>query len=76
MATIDKVKELMANQLGISADDITPEKEIVKDLGADSLDIVEMLMTFEEEFNVTMPEEETVDIKTVQDIVTLLEKNM
>lgn len=76
MATIDKVKELMSKQLGISVDDITPDKEIVKDLGADSLDIVEMLMTFEDEFGVTMPEEDTVDIKTVQDIVTLLEKNM
>ena len=76
MATIDKIKELMANQLGISADEVTAEKEIVKDLGADSLDIVEMLMTFEEEFGVTVPDEETIDIKTVQDIVDVVEKHM
>ncbi len=76
MVGIDKVRELLASQLNISADEITEEKEIVKDLGADSLDIVEMLMTLEEEYNVTIPDEETVDIKTVGDIVRVLDKHI
>lgn len=74
MVGVDKVKELLASQLGISSADISEDKEIVKDLGADSLDIVEMLMTLEEEYNVTIPDEETVDIKTVGDIVRVLDK--
>ncbi len=74
MATIDKVKELIAKQLNKPVDSITDEKEIVKDLGADSLDVVEMLMSLEEEFNVTVPEEEAVNIKTVGDIVKLIDK--
>lgn len=76
MVGIDKVRELLASQLNISADEITEEKEIVKDLGADSLDIVEMLMTLEEEYSVTIPDEETVDIKTVGDIVRVLDKHI
>ncbi len=76
MVGIDKVRELLASQLNIPADGITEDKEIVKDLGADSLDIVEMLMTLEEEYNVTIPDEETVDIKTVGDIVRVLDKHI
>ncbi len=73
MAVVDKVKELIAQQLNKSVDDISEEKEIVKDLGADSLDVVEMLMSLEEEFDVTVPEEEAVNIKTVGDIVKVIE---
>ena len=74
MAKIDKIKEMIANQLSISVEEVSEEKEIVKDLGADSLDIVEMLMTLEEEYNITIPDEETVDIKTVGDIANVLGK--
>ena len=74
MANIDKIKEMIASQLAIPVEQVTEEKEIVKDLGADSLDIVEMLMTLEEENNITIPEEETVDIKTVGDIAAVLSK--
>ena len=74
MAKKDKIKELIANQLSISVEEVSEEKEIVKDLGADSLDIVEMLMTLEEEYNITIPDEETVDIKTVGDIANVLGK--
>ncbi|MBE7083629.1 MAG: acyl carrier protein [Clostridiales bacterium] len=74
MATVDKVIELIAQQLNKSADEITVDKEIVKDLGADSLDVVEMLMSLEEEFNITVPEEDAVNIKTVGDIVKLIEE--
>lgn len=65
---------MIANQLSISVEEVSEEKEIVKDLGADSLDIVEMLMTLEEEYNITIPDEETVDIKTVGDIANVLGK--
>ncbi len=73
MAVAEKVKQLIADQLGKAVDEITEDKEVVKDLGADSLDVVEMLMSLEEEFNITVPEEEAVNIKTVGDIVKLIE---
>ena len=73
MATIDKVKELLAQQLNKPVEEITEEKEVVKDLGADSLDMVEMLMTLEEEFGITVPEEDAVNIKTVGDIVKAID---
>lgn len=76
MEIIDKVVELMSKQLNIPVEQITEDKEIVKDLGADSLDIVEMLMTLEDEFKITVPDEETVDIKTVGDISRVIAKNM
>ena len=75
MATIDKVKELLAEQLNKPVEEITEEKEVVKDLGADSLDMVEMLMTLEEEFGITVPEEDAVNIKTVGDIIKLIEES-
>lgn len=74
MAIADKVKELIAQQLNKPVDEITDEKEVVKDLGADSLDVVEMLMSLEEEFNITVPEEDAVNIKTVGDIINVIEQ--
>jgi len=74
MAVSEKVKELIAEQLNKPLADVTDDKEVVKDLGADSLDIVEMLMGLEETFNITVPEEEAVNIKTVGDIVKLIEE--
>ena len=73
MAVADKVKELISKQLNRSIDEVTCDKEIVKDLGADSLDVVEMLMSLEEEFNISVPEEDAVNIKTVGDIINLIE---
>ncbi len=73
MAVADKVKELISKQLNRSIDEVTSDKEIVKDLGADSLDVVEMLMSLEEEFNISVPEEDAVNIKTVGDIINLIE---
>ncbi len=69
----EKIKELIAKQLNKPVSEITDEKEVVKDLGADSLDVMEMLMNLEEEFNITVPEEDAVNIKTVGDIVKLIE---
>ncbi len=71
---IDKVKELVAEQLGISKDSITAESNIVEDLGADSLDVIEMLMTLEEEYNITIPDEQISQIKTIGQITELIEK--
>lgn len=73
MALSDKIKELISKQLNKSVDEITEDSEFVKDLGADSLDVVEMLMNLEEEFDVTVPEEDAVNIKTVGDIIKIIE---
>ena len=73
MAVVDLVKELISKQLGKPIEEITDDKEIVKDLGADSLDVVEMLMSLESEFDITIPEEDAVNVKSVGDIVKLIE---
>ena len=75
MAVADQVKELISKQLNKPVSDITEDKEVVKDLGADSLDVVEMLMNLEEECGITISEEDAVTIKTVGDIISLIEKN-
>ena len=74
MSNFEKVKEMLVEKLGISEDKITLESEIVKDLGADSLDLVEMLLSMEENFGVTISDEETENIKTVKDIVEIIDK--
>ena len=70
----EKVAKMLAAQLRIDESKITPEAEIVKDLGADSLDIVELMMALEDEYGVTLPEGKVETVKTVQDIVTMLEE--
>lgn len=69
----EKVKAILAEQLNVKADKIKPESKIVEDLGADSLDVVEMLMSVEDKFDVSVSDEEAVNLKTVDDIVKLLE---
>ena len=71
--TLEKVKKLIASQLSISEDKIAPESRLVEDLGADSLDTVEMLMTLEDEFGIAIPDEEAVKLKTVASIVELID---
>ena len=71
--TFDKVKKLLADQLTVDAGKITENSKVIDDLGADSLDVVEMLMTLEDEFNVTVTDEESVNLKTVGDIVKLID---
>ena len=73
MSTFEKIKELLVDKLGLDADKVTPQSEIIKDLGADSLDLVEMLFSLEEEFGITVPEDKTESIVTVQDIVDIVE---
>lgn len=74
MATFDKVKEIVVDQLGVDAADVTIDSTFIDDLGADSLDIVELIMAFEEEFSVEIPDEVAEKIKTVRDAVELIEK--
>ena len=71
---IDKVKELVAEQLGIDVNTIKPESNIIEDLGADSFDVIEMLMTLEEEYGITIPDEKINQIKTIGQIVELIEE--
>ncbi len=69
-----KVVDIIANQLGVEKDIITPEAHVVDDLGADSLDVVELIMALEEAFDVEIPDEEAENIRTVQDIYDYIEK--
>ena len=71
--TFDKIKELLAEQLNIPADKITMESRVIEDLGADYLDVVDMLMALEDNFNVTVSDEESVNLKTIGDIVKLID---
>ena len=70
----EEVCKMLGEQLGIDAGSIRPEQEVVKDLGADSLDVVELMMSLEDEHGITLPENEIENIKTVQDIVNMMEK--
>ncbi len=74
MNTIDKVKKIIAEQLCISTDDISDSANIIEDLGADSLDVVELLMTFEDEFKVSIPDEKLEELKTIPQIVKIIDE--
>ena len=74
MEVYDKVVALLSEQLGIDKSRITPDSDIVKDLGADSLDVVQRLMSMEEEYGITVSEDDAANLKTVRDIVNILEK--
>jgi acyl carrier protein len=70
-----RVKEIVCEQLGVSEDEVTPEASFIEDLGADSLDIVELVMALEEEYEMEISDEEAEKIKTVQDVVTYIESH-
>ena len=74
MTTFDKVKEIVVEQLGVDEADVAIDSTFIDDLGADSLDIVELIMAFEEEFNIEIPDEIAEKIKTVKDAVDYIEK--
>jgi len=63
-----KVREKISEQLGVAADEVTPEASFIEDLGADSLDIVELVMALEEEFNIEISDEDAEKIRTVKDV--------
>jgi acyl carrier protein len=71
-----KVKEIIVQQLGVDADKVTAEASFVDDLGADSLDVVELVMAFEEEFGVEIPDEAAEKIATVKDATEFLKQNL
>ncbi len=73
MSTFEQVKKIVKEQLGVEEDEIRMESTFVDDLGADSLDIVELIMAFEEEFNIEIPDEKAEKIKTVEDVVKYIE---
>ncbi|MDF2635765.1 MAG: Acyl carrier protein [Pelosinus sp.] len=74
MTTFDKVKQISVEQLGVDDADVTMDSTFIDDLGADSLDIVELIMAFEEEFNIEIPDEIAEKIKAVKDAVEYIEK--
>ena len=70
----EKVRAMLAKQLNLPAGKISPESEVVKDLGADSLDVVELLISLEDDYGISIPEEDIVNVRTGQDIVDMIEK--
>jgi len=75
MAVDEKVKQIIVEQLGVDEAEVTPNASFVDDLGADSLDTVELVMAFEEAFDIEIPDEDAEKIRTVQDAVDYIEKN-
>ena len=69
-----KVKAIIVDKLGVEESQVTPEASLTADLNADSLDTVELIMEFEKEFGVSIPDEETQKINTVQDVINYIEK--
>ncbi|HHL74012.1 MAG TPA: acyl carrier protein [Bacteroidetes bacterium] len=76
MALEDKVKEIIIEQLGVDASEVTDEASFIDDLGADSLDTVELVMAFEEEFDTEIPDEDAEKLMTVGDAIAYLHKRM
>lgn len=70
----EKVKEIVVNQLGVSEEEVTTEASFLDDLRADSLDIVELIMALEEEFDIEFPDEDTEKVRTVKDVIDYIEK--
>ena len=71
----ERVKEIICEQLGVEEDDIDPGKKFIEDLGADSLDTVELVMAFEEEFDLEIPDEDAEKIVTVGDAISYIKEN-
>lgn len=74
--TFDKIKEIIIDQLSVEEDVVTLEANIQEDLGADSLDIVDLIQTIEDEYDLSIPDEAVESIKTVGDIVAYVDKNV
>ena len=73
--TADRVKKIVVEHLGVEEDKVTPDASFIDDLGADSLDIVELVMAFEEEFGVEIPDDAAEKISTVKDAIDYIEQN-
>ncbi len=72
----DKVKAIIVEKLGVEESEVTPEASFTNDLGADSLDTVELIMEFEKEFNISIPDDQAENIGTVGQAITYLEENV
>ncbi|CAI9085074.1 acyl carrier protein [Candidatus Methylacidiphilum fumarolicum] len=72
----ERVKNIIVEQLGVNPEQVTPKARFIEDLGADSLDTVELVMAFEEEFNVEVPDEEAEKLQTVGDVIRYIEENL
>ena len=75
MALFEKVKAIISEQLGVDEADVTMESSFIEDLGADSLDIVELVMALEEEFDIVIPDEDAEKIRTVGDAVNYIKEH-
>ena len=75
MAVADKVKSIIVEQLGVDEEEVTPDASFVDDLGADSLDTVELVMAFEEEFGIEIPDEDAEKITRVKEAVEYIDKH-
>ncbi len=73
---LDKIKSILSSQFGIDEDQITENTDVVNDLGADSLDVVEMMMSVEDEFGLMIEDEEIAEMKTVGDVVNYIESHI
>ncbi|QID33468.1 acyl carrier protein [Pampinifervens florentissimum] len=71
-----RIKEIIADQLGVEVDKLNPSAKFVEDLGADSLDVVELVMAFEEEFGIEIPDEDAEKIRTVGDVIDYLKERV
>ncbi|MEJ7619225.1 MAG: acyl carrier protein [Aquificaceae bacterium] len=71
-----RIKEIIADQLGVEVDKLNPSAKFVEDLGADSLDVVELVMAFEEEFGIEIPDEDAEKIRTVGDVIAYLKERV
>ena len=76
MALADKVKDIIVEQLGVNKDQVVPEASFIEDLGADSLDTVELVMAFEEEFDIEIPDDAAEHIQTVGDAVKFIDEKL
>jgi acyl carrier protein len=74
MAVEDKIKEIVADQLGVSVEEVIPEASFIDDLGADSLDIVELVMAIEEEFGLEIPDDDAEKIQTIGDAISYVDE--
>ena len=73
--TIERVKEIIVDTLNLDADKLTPEADLIKDLEVDSIDVVELIMALEEEYDVTIPDEEAENLTTIQKIAAYIEEH-